>query len=224
MKNYFRTRRAVLAGGAALVIGGVAAASVAAQQQAAPADFKGDALFVAGDAVAGVDGLDKMTQRRQDWLKAIAAKLGVTPEKLDQAIQDVAKEQGNLPPPMLLPLPALDAGAPGTFSIRIDPGFAAAAKAIGISEDQLKQESANKSLTDVARAHNVDPKVVADAIKAQRRADLDEAAADGKLPAAMADRLKSHLDQEVQRLMDLPGLPGGRSLVFVERSVSTGSP
>jgi hypothetical protein len=221
MKQFSRSRRAALAGGAALVIGGVAAASVAAQQ-AAPADVEtGDTLFVAGGGATG--GVEKVGERRQEWLKALAAKLGTTADKLDQAIQDVAKEQG-FPPPLLLPLPALEAGAPGTFSIKIDPGFGAAAKALGISEDQLKQEATNKSLTEIAKAHNVDPKVVADAITAQRRTDLDKAVADGKIPAAMADRLKMHLDDEVQRLMDLPGVPGGRGLLYVERSVRTGSP
>ena len=206
-----KTRRAALAGGAALVIGGVAVASGVASgaaQEAIPGE-SGDVVFFAGGP---------LQQRREAWLKAVADKLGVTAAKLDQAIQEVAKENGNVPPPLLLPLPAV----PGTFSISIDPGFGAAARALNISEDQLKQEAKDKSLTEVAKAHNVDPKVVADAIAAQRRADFDTAVADGKIPAAMADRLKANLDREVQRLMELPGSRG--ELLYVERSVRTESP
>jgi hypothetical protein len=166
-----------------------------------------------------------LSERRSEWLKAVADKLGVTAEKLDQAIQDVAKSDG-FAPPFLMPLPVppmIGQGEPGTFSIRIDSGFGAAAKALGMSEEQLRKEAANKSLTDVAKAHNVDPKVVADALKAQRRSDLDKAVADGHLPTRMADRLKADLDKEIDRLMELPGVAGGAIFRF-ERSVVRGAP
>jgi hypothetical protein len=222
MSKFSRTRRTALAGGAALVVAGGIAANVRAQQTQAieavaePGE-RADVLFFA-------DGLEvKLGERRQAWLNAVAGKLGVTPEKLDQAMQDVAKEQGfpNASPPLMVPFPPMPAeGLPGSFTLRIDTGFEAAAKAIGISEDQLKTESKQgKSLAEIAKAHNVDPKGVADALKAQRRTDIDKAVADGKLPADIATRLKAHLEEEIDRLIQLPGFAAGRGIFRFERSV-----
>ncbi|MDQ3809339.1 MAG: hypothetical protein M3336_03520, partial [Chloroflexota bacterium] len=125
------------------------------------------------------DGPAHMKQRHQEWLEAVATRLGVTPDRLDAAIQEVARERG-LPPPLLLPAPGTPADAAGTFSIRIDSGLGAAASALGLSEDQLRREAAGRSLADIARAHNVEPGLVAEALKAQRRADIDAAVAQGK--------------------------------------------
>jgi hypothetical protein len=220
-RKFSQSRRRVLAGGAALVLSGAAVATVRAQQQPEPAPVNSlapvneDVLFFGGPPDAPLAG------RRDAWLKAVADKLGVTPERLDQAIQDASKEVGL---PLLLPPAKLATGVPGepgqsgTFSIRVDSDLATAAKAMGISEDQLRTEAANKSLTDVARAHNVDPKVVAEALKAQRRADIDKAVADGKLPSTFADRLKSHLDDEIDRLMRLPGFRGNLVFRFEQRT------
>ncbi len=193
------SRRAALAGGAALVVGGVAAANAFAQQQAPPNE---DVLFLEGP----------LEDRRKAWIKAVADKLGVTPEKLDQAIQDASKDVG----PMLLPPPPL-AGEAGTFTLRLDGDLAAAAKAIGISEDQLRAEAATKSLSDVAQAHGVDPNAVAQALKAQRRQDIEKAVAAGNLPLAMADRLKANIDDEIDRFVRLPGFRGNFIFRF-ERS------
>ena len=63
-----------------------------------------------------------------------------------------------------------------------------------MTEEALRKEWPAKSFDDIARAHNVDPKKVADALKAQRIADLDKAVADKRLSATAAERLKSHLD------------------------------
>jgi membrane-bound lytic murein transglycosylase B len=201
------TRRTALAGGAALVLGGVAAAGVASAQQRSTPGVSEDVLFFREAEPI------KLGERREEWLKAVAGKLGVTPERLDQAIQDVAKEQGMPPLPLLLP-PARVAidGGPGTFSLKLDTDLSVAAKALAISEEQLRKEAATASLNDVARAHGVDAKVVADALKAERRANLDKAVADGKIPADIADRLKSHLDDEIDHLMRMPGVRG--NLVF----------
>jgi hypothetical protein len=229
MPRFSKSRRTALAGGAALVLGaGVSAGVAAAQQQASQStaigvfgqagDAQADVLFVSGEP-----GKDP-GERRKDWLNAVASKLGVTPEKLDQAIQDVAQTQG-FPPPLMVPFPPIGrADMPGTFQIKIDSPFGEAARAIGISDDQLKTEiAAGKSLADIARAHNIEPKVVGDALKAKRRSELDAAVAVGKLSKDMADRLKSHLDQEIDLLMQSPAL-GGRGIFHIERSVVDGTP
>jgi hypothetical protein len=220
LRRISTSRRAALAGGAALVLGAAAAHTVAAQQAAdtvvaqpavgvnldAAAPGNEDVVFFSGGTPADLG------QRRTDWLKSVAGKLGVTPDRVDVAMQDAAKEVG-FPMPLVAPFPP--SMPPGAFSLRIEAPFAAAAKAIGISEDQLrKEQTAGKSLADVAKARNVDPKTVGEAIKAQRRADLDKAVADGGLPKAVADRIKSHLDTEIDHLLQA-GAIGGQGLFTI---------
>jgi hypothetical protein len=224
-QGFATTRRAVLAGGAALVLGGAAARAVTAQTAgvgldatgveapAAPTDDHDVIVFSTGAA-------PDLDERRQAWTKAVADKLGVTPDRLQQAIQDATRDVG-FAPPLLGPLPAV--GAPGAFGLKIESPLAVAAKALGMSEDQLrKEQSGGKSLADVARAHNVDPKVVADALKAQRRADVDRAVAAGALPRTIAERITSHIDDEVDHLLQLaPTGADGLFTIRLEQSVST---
>jgi hypothetical protein len=225
MPRFSKSRRTALAGGAALVLGaGVAAGVAAAQQQTAEQATVGllaepaDVLFVNGEP-----GKDP-GELRKEWLNAVASKVGATPEKLDQAIQDVAKTQG-LPPPLMMSFPPIGrADLPGTFHIKIESPFGEAARVMGISDDQLKKEMADgRSLTDIARAHNVDPKVVGDALKAKRRSELDAAVTVGKLPQDQAERLKSQLDQEIDFLMRSAAF-GARGIFHIERSVVDGTP
>ena len=219
------TRRAVLAGGAAVVLCGAAARVVTAQQAGVGLDASGveapaaptddnDVIFFSTGAAVDLD------ERREAWTKAVADKLGVTPDRLQQAIQDATRDVG-FAPPLPGPLPAV--GAPGAFSLKIGSPLAAAAKALGMSEDQLRNEqSGGKSLADVARAHHIDPHMVADALKAQRRADVDKAVADGALPKNIADRIKSHIDDEVDHLLQLaPTGADGLFTIRLERSLST---
>src|SRR5438093_894304 len=68
--------------------------------------------------------------------------------------------------------------------LQLARGFAeAAAQAIGITPQQLRQELPGKSLADVARAHNVDPKKVSDALKASANQQIDQRASGGRVPA-----------------------------------------
>jgi hypothetical protein len=231
-QRFSTSRRAAIAGGAALVLGAAAAHTVAAQQaadQLAGAATDQIALAVDqnvtpanGDVLFFSSGTPvDLGKRRTDWLKAVADKLGVTPDRVDIAMQDAAKEVG-FPMPPVAPFPP---GAPaGAVSVQISSPFAAASKAIGISEDQLrKEQTGGKSIGDVAKAHNVDPKTVGDAIKAQRRADLDKAVAEGSLPKDAADRIKSHLDTEIDHLLQLGkvGVIGADGVfsIHVEQSV-----
>jgi hypothetical protein len=226
LRRISTSRRAALAGGAALVLGAAAAHTVGAQQAAdgVAAQQAADQIAVGVnlDTAAGPGNEDVLFyssgtpvdigKRRTDWLKAVAGKLGVTPDRVDTAMQDAAKEVG-FPMPLVAPFPP--SMPPGAFSLHIEAPFAAAAKAIGITEDQLrKEQTGGKSLADVAKAHNVDPKTVGEAIKTQRRADLDKAVADGSLPKAAADRIKSHLDSEIDHLLQV-GAIGGQGLFTI---------
>jgi len=249
--RFSKSRRVALAGGAAVLLGGTAAVTVARASQAAQSVGYGAAeqsvSYAPGEHAFGIsvfsesDGSPeedvliiaehgaepgKLKEHREKWLKAVADKLGVTPERLEQAMTEVAKEQGlpAMPVPPIGPMIAkpFPPDAKDVFTIKLDPGLSAAAKALGMTLEELKKEWPGKSLNDIAKARNVDPKVVADAIKTQRRADIDKAVNDKKLSAEMAERLKSHLDQEVEFLMQRgrPGLPGAQHpFFFVERTV-----
>ena len=212
-RKFSRTRRTAIAGGAALVIGGAATGGVVAQQQGiafAPAAAAPDEDVLIIAEAGTVDPI----AHHDDWLKSLASKLGVTIDRLKQAIEEANKERG-FPGPLFGIAPRA-----GAFTIRIDPGFAAAAKALGITEQQLKDEHRTKSLTDIARARNVDPKVVREAIKAQRIADLDKAVAEGKLSAEMATRLKSHLDMELDHLLSMRLPAPGKPVLHFERAIT----
>jgi hypothetical protein len=203
MNNSFfrvpRSRRAALAGGAALVLSAAAVHAVSAQQAAEieTTDFAAPGAPDAPNVTffAGEPGAD-LGQRRDDWLKAVAAKLGVSTDKLQQAITDATKEVGPMPPPLLL------GGKAGAFSVSVQSPFASAAKVLNMSDADLKKEmGAGKSLSDIAKAHNVDPKVLADAMKAQRRTELDKAVADGVMSKATADKLKANIDDEIDHII-----------------------
>jgi len=160
-------RGALAAGGAALALASAGIGVAAAQQTKTP---------IGEDKVAVRLDAGDLKADRDKFLNSLAGKLGVGRDKLDAAIADAAKDAG-LPPgfPMPLvgplpgPLPAGKAEA-GVFFMKAASGGkleAAAAKALGMTDDQLAAErKAGKSLADIARERGVDPNVVADAIKA----------------------------------------------------------
>jgi hypothetical protein len=147
----------------------------------------------------------ELNKRQQEFISTLASKLGVTTDKLQQALKDTQQEVGPVPP-FVFGKPA----AAVTISDMLGP----AARTIGISEDQLRKELAGKSLTDVARAHNLDPQVVANALKAARAQDIDQAVQSGKLTPDMANKIKNDLDHMIQMEMafvrptSLPDQPG----------------
>jgi hypothetical protein len=204
-----RSRRAVLAAGGAALLGcaslGLLSLGVANAQQA-PQAPPPEMFISAGPALSnstadtGYVKFDsaQLKQQQDKFVTTLAAKLGVTSDKLQQALKETEQEVG--PVPLML-----GAGKPGFgtqgFAISISGDLTPAAKALGISEDQLRQQLTGKSLTDVAKAHNVDPQKVANAIKAARESDLDQAIQAGKIPADMANRFKTKLDEEIAMLM-----------------------
>jgi len=76
--------------------------------------------------------------------------------------------------------------------------LSAAAKAIGISESDLRdQVMSGTSMADVAKAHHVDPQKVIDAIVSLEKKRIDAAVKDGRIPQPVASRLEAHLEQTV---------------------------
>jgi hypothetical protein len=146
-----------------------------------------------------------MAQRHQQLLDAVATKLGISGDRLRQAMEEARNELGvggpggrfergpGRPGGQMGPL----AGPRAALFGQLDT----AANAIGITVEQLRQELPGKSLADVARAHNVDAKRVADALNADAAARIDQQVRDGHLPAdraaQMKEQLRSRIDQRV---------------------------
>ena len=93
--------------------------------------------------------------------------------------------------------------------------LAVAAKAIGITEADLRTAlQSGKTMADVAKANNVDPQKVIDALVQD---GLDELAADvkaGAITQAQADAEKAHVTEHATNMVNGtfrggPGGPGG---------------
>jgi transposase-like protein len=182
--NGLKRALAVLAlGGATLALGGAAVTTVSAQATATPE--------------TGPSRADRQAQHEQ-FLSSVAAKLNVTVDQLKQAMQQTRQELG---------FPGHGPGGPGGPNHPGGPagpggrgmGLEAAAQAIGIDANQLRQEIPGKSLADVARAHNVDPSTVANAIKNQVTARIDQAVTAGRLSADQANQMKQNIDRRIDQ-------------------------
>jgi hypothetical protein len=89
-------------------------------------------------------------------------------------------------------------------------GLDAAAGAIGISVDELRQGLASgKSLATLAGEHGVAAAKVGEAIVADAKAHLAQAVTDGKLTQAQADERLADLQSHVDELLNRTGPPAG---------------
>lgn len=196
-------KRWLLAAGAATVIG-TAAVGVAGAQPGpgtpTPTRPPGPSATAPSQAA---------DQRYQQFLDALSSRLGVTSDRLRQALAETNQSLG-------LPDRALGGfghhgqhrGHGGFVGASLD----SAAQAIGITADQLRQELPGKSLTDVARAHNADPARVAGALKAAAGTRIDQAVSAGRLAADQANQLKqranTQIDQAMTQALPVRGLGG----------------
>jgi transposase-like protein len=96
-----------------------------------------------------------------------------------------------------------------------------AADTIHIDRNALVQElRSGKSIADVAREHNVDPKTVIDAIVNAGKQNLDELQKSGKLSADRVQKLQQRLPTAAERLVNHKGLAGKHPRV--RRAVRSG--
>jgi hypothetical protein len=96
----------------------------------------------------------------------------------------------------------------GPHGARVD--LSVAAGAIGISEADLKTAlESGKSMADVAKANNVDPQKVIDALVADAQAKLAASVASGDITQAQADQMSADLVQHITDLVNHTGGPGG---------------
>lgn len=182
------SRRLVLAGATVLVMAGSAVGIASAQT--APTPTPG----AAGQARPGP----------QAFLDALAKRLNVTSAALQSAIGQARTDVG---------LPA-DGGFPGgPFGPghgRGGPGgprgfggdLNAAAQAIGITADQLRQELPGKSLAQVAQAHGKTANDVASALKTAANQRIDQEVTAGRLSADQATQRKQEIAQRIDRLVN----------------------
>ena len=192
------SRRTVIAAGAGLALAATAAGVAAAQQQPK------DAFEIELKAPPEIEA------HHRKLMDAVAGKLGVSREKLEQAFADAHKEVG-LPGDFLIPAPAHTFGPIGAERIVIaapaGPGKAffvsahtdheVVAKLLGITVDQLRSEMADRSLAEVARAHGVEAKAVVDLLVAEAHARIDGSG----LPAAEVERMKQDIARAIEKMV-----------------------
>jgi hypothetical protein len=185
---------ALAVGGATLALGGVAANVVGAQQAPTASPTPRSAPPTTSP------GGDKQAHHEQ-FLNALAAKLNVSPDRLKQAMDETRRELGIPDRPR------------GGFGMHGGAGFGrgleVAAGAVGLSVEQLRQELPGKTLADVARSHNVDPTTVANALKADANARIDQAAAAGRITADQVAQAKQRAAERIDQLMTRQAPAGG---------------
>jgi hypothetical protein len=183
----------------------------------------GWALRGLGSAVASVAAQPASKRQYVDILIAnFAARLGVDEALLNSAFTavvrdtvDEAARNGTLSKEQAADVrKAAQDGLRGFLSV-IAPGDgkggvtsmpvsieAAAASALGITEDQFKQElAAAKSFSELAPAHNMDPQQFQTALLNNCRAQLDAAMQRGTLTQTQADELYRDLARKLTAIL-----------------------
>ncbi len=157
--------------------------------------------------------------------QALAQRLGISVDKLQQAQKDAAKDvidqalkDGKITADQAAKAKQrIDAasgkceffghlggvgGEQHPLKAGLQVGFEAAAKALGMTTDELKAAlKSGKSIEEIAKSKNVDLNSVKDAIVNAEKAHLDQAVKDGKITQAQADKMKSALDQHADQLL-----------------------
>lgn len=173
------TRRVAIAAGAVLILGG-SAVGIAAAQSAPPST---------------------PTSGYQKFIDALAQKLGVSSQTLQQDIAQVRQDQG-------LPANGEFPGAHGPRGgFRFD--LQAAAQAIGISTQQLQTELPGKSLAQVAQAHGKTATDVATALKNAANTRIDQAVQNNRITQDQANTQKTNLDQRIDNMVNQVMPQGG---------------
>lgn len=171
---------------------------------------------------------DEAKQREQSVLNTAAKKLDVSPSELrdaleagqeaqlDQAVKDgkLTQEQADAIKKRMQDS-GLVLGGPGGRG-HGGPGgpggphggremFDEAAKALGLSEDELHQQlESGKTLAQIAKAQNKSLDDVKAAVKKAALARLDQAVKDGKLTDAQRDQIAKDLDDRIDHLGERP--------------------
>jgi hypothetical protein len=211
-------RRIVAAGVAALVLGGGVIGLAYAQgapTTSTPAPTATPAYPTVVPAApaqqtpspAPAPGQQTRSEEHQRFLNALAARLGISTQQLEEAIAAARSDAG---------IPAESEGWHGHH--HGGAALAAAAQAIGVTPQELRQELQGKSLAQVAQAHGKNPADVATAVKNAVNARIDQEVTNGELTADQAAQKKATADQAIDQDMTRvwpveeqePGSPGPR--------------
>ena len=176
-----------------LLLGGIAFAGAAGVGPiGTTATAREDAAF-GGEPVVDATLADRKGNRLEAILDKLVQNGTITADqktKILQAIADEAKSRGPRGPRGPKPEGFLG-------SLREE-----AAKAIGISVNDLKRELPGESLAQVAQTHGVSRADLVAKLTAAATSKLDKAVADKKLTADQAAKLKANLSDMVGRLVD----------------------
>jgi ribosome recycling factor len=168
-------RRVAIAAGAVLVLGG-SAVGIAAAQSATPTP---------------------QANGYQQFINALAQKLNVSPQTLQDDINQVRQAQGM---PANGRMPFGGRGGP-RGGVGMGVNFQAAATALGITPQQLRTQLQGKTLTQVAQANGKDPNAVATALKTDAHDRIDKAVTAGRLTADQGNTAKTNADKRIDQLM-----------------------
>lgn len=176
------------------------------------------------------------SEYNQTFWQILAQKLGVTVEKLQQAIRDALKETvGKMLSDGKITQEQADRASSGIDKMTFDRGMfgpfwggrgfgmwggrfafgqaeldAAAAKLGMTTQDLMAELRQGKSLSEVAKEKNVNPDDLKAAIVAAVTTQLDQAVKDGKLTQAQADQIKAQVEKlDLDRAFGKGGFKGG---------------
>jgi hypothetical protein len=129
----------------------------------------------------------------------VASKLGVTPERLQQAFTEARQELGMQRRP-----DERHRGREGLRHMRgmMQRGLEIVAGELHISVEQLRTELPGSSVAAVSRAHGVDPQQVATALKNAAGAHIDAAAGAGRITSDQASRMKQRVGGMIERMLE----------------------
>jgi hypothetical protein len=191
------------------------------------------AVGAAGGALAASGTFDPKAEK-QAFLNDVAGRLGVTSQKLEDALKaaaidrvDAALAAGRITKDQADSLKAaINAGRlPLGFGFGLGPGFGdrghghvmfggdildAAATYLGLTEEQLRtQLSSGKTLADVAKAQGKSVDGLKQAMTSAFQSNLDQAVKDGHLTSAQRDQILSQFKSNLDAFVNgtLPAKP-----------------
>lgn len=190
-------------------LGGITVAAVHAQQPPAP------------------PAAQQRAQRMDEFLNRLAQNLGVTPERLRDAIKqtalqevDAAVARGELTAQQAQAIKdRINAGDLGPFGFgpgrgHGGPGPMAAhadiAQFLGITPEQLRAELNGQSLAQVAQAHGKSRDQLIQFLVSNAQQRLNEAVQAGRLTQQQADQRLADLQARIEQLVDRVHRPGSR--------------
>jgi hypothetical protein len=188
----------------------------------APADagrwHPGEQLAVAADAIgisedelrAALEDGQSIAQVAEangvDVQAVIDAMVAAATERLEAAIDALPDRMAEVVAREGLPTPGPGHGFGGRGRGHFGAGLDAAAEAIGIESEDLRQALMDGStIAEVAEANDVDVQTVVDALVAEAEAHLDEAVADGRLTEDRAAEMKANLPDRIEAMVNGEG-------------------